>query len=219
MAPEPSSYWLPDGYHGYPTQKNSDYISGSDGVQKHLNLEAGSLKPNSLVNVEIMSNPVSLGHFEVTSDGSLGVDVNLPIDLDEGYHTIHLYGTSNSGELIELWQLIGFKKPYTVSNDVIKPVDDQPKNVTSDSVKTIDNEAVVSVKERINESGLNNSQNQLMPIFGHQAVEGAKISTTLPLEVGRSNNIADIFIKIAVGVFCICSTIIIVTIVKKENIN
>lgn len=121
-APEPSTYWIPDDYHDYPTQQIANYVfdsnDGTDNRQKALILDNYSLSPNSAVSVEVTSNPISLGNFVASSDGSLNANVTLPTGLAEGYHTVHLYGTSYSGEPIELYQVIEFVKPVIKSNNL-----------------------------------------------------------------------------------------------------
>ncbi|NCQ54271.1 hypothetical protein COV88_03070 [Candidatus Saccharibacteria bacterium CG11_big_fil_rev_8_21_14_0_20_41_19] len=139
VAPELSSYWLPDGYHDYPTQQVTDFVSDRldsvDGRQKQLILEAGSLAPNSFVEVVMKSNPISLGYFEASSDGLLDVSVDLPVELEEGYHTVHLYGTSHSGELIDLYQVIEYVKPIVVP-EIPQPVEDNTGGVVDVSDNT-----------------------------------------------------------------------------------
>jgi len=115
-VPEPSSYWIPDAYHNYPEQKIANYVtdsaSGLDGRQKQLSLGINSLEPNSFVTIEIASTPQMLGQFVASADGSFDASVELPIDLEEGYHTVHLYGTSYTGDPIELYQVIKYVKPF-----------------------------------------------------------------------------------------------------------
>ncbi len=119
VAPEPSSYWVPEKYHDYPSQHIATFVSdednSADNKKKELDLGSYSLEPNSQVDVEITSDPISLGQFVAGSDGSFHASVDLPNNLTEGYHTIHLYGTSYSGESIELYQIIKYELP------VIKP--------------------------------------------------------------------------------------------------
>lgn len=121
VAPEPSSYWVPETYHDYPTQQIATFVSDRSGStnnkQKVLNLDSFSLEPNSLIDVEITSNPISLGQFSAGSDGSLDANIDLPADLAEGYHTVHLYGTSYSGGTIELYQVIRYETPRLKPNN------------------------------------------------------------------------------------------------------
>lgn len=131
VAPEPSTYWIPDGYHGYPVQMSADFVSDryniGDGKQKQIKLTTGSLLPNSSVEIVLKSDPVSLGSYITSDNGSLDVDIDLPVELEEGYHTIHVYGTSHSGESIDLYQVIEYRLPYiepTVSPDPVVDVID-----------------------------------------------------------------------------------------------
>ncbi len=131
---EPSTYWVPEKYHGYPTQQTANYVFNSDNGNnrdKKLDLDSYSLSPSSAAKVELTSNPVPLGDFVTNSDGSLRASVTFPADLTEGYHTVHLYGTSYSGEPIELYQVIEFVKPGIQSD---KPTSKKP----IDSVTTQD---------------------------------------------------------------------------------
>ncbi len=120
-APEPSTYWIPDEKHNYPTQKIANYVYdsdiSSDNHQKNVVLDNNSLAPNSSVSIEITSHPKSLGQFTTTSKGALSVSVVLPADIEQGFHTIHLYGTSYSGESVELYQVIKYLKPVEVNED------------------------------------------------------------------------------------------------------
>ena len=57
VAPEPSTYWIPDGYHNYPKQQIANYVfdraDATDGRQKQLILDNNSLAPNSSITVQI----------------------------------------------------------------------------------------------------------------------------------------------------------------------
>lgn len=132
-APDPSAYWISGINHNYPAQKLATYVFSRDGDfdnrQKQIIIPNASLKPNSSVVVEITSNPRLLGQFQTSEDGSLAADIDLPTDLEEGYHTIHLYGTSYSGESIELYQIIEYLKP-------VAKIKDQPVAAVTDIPQT-----------------------------------------------------------------------------------
>jgi len=138
-APEPSSYWIPDLYHNYPEQKNTNYVADDvnpiNDKQKQLSLANNSLAPNSVVDIVITSTPQSLGQFVAASDGSFNTSIELPADLEEGYHTVHLYGTSYAGSPIELYQVIKYMKPIVEEA--------QPPAVTE---TVVDNTVVLSNK-------------------------------------------------------------------------
>lgn len=64
------------------------------------------LKPNSLVHVEVHSDPVDLGDFTVAADGSLSDNITIPSTLPVGYHTLYITGRSYSDESMEITQTI-----------------------------------------------------------------------------------------------------------------
>jgi len=146
--PEPSNYWIPENYHNYPSLRLSNFISDSvESVDKKLiTLPHQSLKPNSSVVIEINSTPQLLGQFQVSSEGSLYVTVDLPVDFSEGYHTIHIYGTSYSGESVDLYQVIKYIKPIIVSSEQTQKTENKPDTIpTPDISETIVKEAKTDV--------------------------------------------------------------------------
>lgn len=62
--------------------------------------------PNAHVTVEVHSDPVALAAPSVGSDGSVNATVTVPSGLAEGYHTLHIYGTTVGGELVDVYQVI-----------------------------------------------------------------------------------------------------------------
>lgn len=133
-APEPSIYWVPNGYHDYPAKRFSNFVADShntsDSLDKTISVDDYSFQPNSWVTSEVTSNPISLGQFQVTNTGSLNTAIALPPELEEGYHTMHLYGTSYSGEPIELYQVFMYAKPLTT------PGVTTPTNITEAAKRT-----------------------------------------------------------------------------------
>jgi len=151
VAPEPSSYWIPDIPHNYPAQTIANYMSDQDNAPdnlgKNISLESNSLAPNSVVDIEITSDPISLGQYTANNDGSLDVDIILPADIKEGYHTVHLYGTSYSGESIELYQAFGYSQPHAIINE--------KASLSNDSKVVNDAGALLAnIPERDNKLGL-----------------------------------------------------------------
>jgi len=140
-APDPVnlSYWMPEGDHNYAAQKAADFVSDCDKTcgesDKQLKLDPSSLMPNSSVEIEIQSTPQNLGNFVVNSDGSLDTTVKLPLDLEEGLHTIWLYGTTYSGEPIELYQIIRYVKNNEKSkfSRAVSAVASQKENIKQKS--------------------------------------------------------------------------------------
>jgi len=111
VAPAPSEYWIPAETHDYPRQQIANFVTDIDILQKQINLISYSLTPESTVNIELNSIPRNLGEFKASDDGSLNVSIKLPDDTEEGFHTIHIYGTSFSGTQIDLYQVIKYLKP------------------------------------------------------------------------------------------------------------
>ena len=67
---------------------------------------ASNLLPNSEVEVFVESDPISLGTFRVDVKGELNISIELPQELEVGYHELHLYGSDSSGGLVD--QYTGF---------------------------------------------------------------------------------------------------------------
>lgn len=70
-----------------------------------LTISRSELQPNSLTRIEFHSDPVALGTPVVESDGSLQTTVALH-DVTAGAHTLHLFGTSYTGQPIDFYQTI-----------------------------------------------------------------------------------------------------------------
>lgn len=219
-APDPSSYWGVDKSHNYPAQKVTSFVSNpddkSDIKQKHLALGSGSLAANSDVRVEISSEPQLLGQFKAAADGSFDADVMLPTNLEDGYHTIHLYGTSNSGEAVDLYQVISYMKPTVVDDE---PPQSETTVIDSDGAKgtTGSTEKVVSKSEvailgtaKATVLGVNDTDNnfieQLSAPFtlpDDQAVAG--VSTTADKSnspVDNSGSVNRVGSYLVIGTFC-----------------
>jgi lysophospholipase L1-like esterase len=118
-APEPSGYWLVDGItHNYESLHIASFTQDREDVtderQKTISLGSNSFAPNSVIRTEIQSDPVELGSFVADETGAAKFNVELPQNLEEGFHTLHLYGTSYSGEQIDLYEVIQYKLPSVV---------------------------------------------------------------------------------------------------------
>lgn len=105
-TPQPPSDW--SGETPYLTV-NTQLMSNSQ-VDIHtpsitLTIPRNELQPNSLTRIELHSDPVALGTPVVDSDGSLQATVALH-DVAAGAHTLHLFGTSYSGQPIDFYQTI-----------------------------------------------------------------------------------------------------------------
>jgi lysophospholipase L1-like esterase len=115
-APLPSGYWLEDNVtHGYDLQHIANFVTDSvnstDILQKFLAAESYTFMPGSSVRAEIHSTPTVLGAGIANDSGAVSLIVRLPSDLEEGVHVMHLYGTSYSGEAVDLYQVFDYFLP------------------------------------------------------------------------------------------------------------
>jgi lysophospholipase L1-like esterase len=79
-----------------------------------ITLPPRSLLAGTKVRVEIHSDDLVLGTLKVDEQGGLSGSLTIPAGLEEGFHTIHLFGTSDSGEDIEMYQEITYEMPLVV---------------------------------------------------------------------------------------------------------
>ena len=75
------------------------------GSSYSFSFEADAFEPATPVRVELRSDTHVLGEFVAAGDGSLSGIVALPSGV-EGTHTVHVIGTSRSGEAIDMYQTI-----------------------------------------------------------------------------------------------------------------
>lgn len=78
-----------------------------------MDLLLTGLSPASIVRGMLFSEPHSLGTFRADANGILDQTVELPADLEPGYHTIYFSGTLANGEPFEYWQTILYLPPDT----------------------------------------------------------------------------------------------------------
>ena len=109
-----SDYWT---YKASTNELESQYASdflGSttySGEQKDVTIEldAFSFLSHSSVTVEVDSGSSELGTFRADELGALKTSVRLPSDFNEGYHTVHIRGTSYNHQLVDYYQVIAYK--------------------------------------------------------------------------------------------------------------
>jgi lysophospholipase L1-like esterase len=115
----------------YVAMLDNSILSSRD-TSFEVNIEEYNLMPDSIVNIEVHSDPISLGSFIVGSDGSLQASVSLPKDLAFGSHTLHLYGQSYTGEEVDFFTPISY---FEIVDEAV--VIDADKNIASeDGVST-----------------------------------------------------------------------------------
>ncbi len=175
-APTPSSYWIPDGEHNYPALMVSDFVSDCDEPscslsEKQLSLDPYSLSPGSDVTVEINSTPQILGSYLASEDGGMDIKINLPVNLEEGYHTVHLYGTSYSGESVDLYQVIKYMEKDTSSDIQSNIIND---NLTKPSV---DLHVVASSSHKPDTKIIQNKKINIASTLGNPEIKGESDKT------------------------------------------
>ncbi len=128
LPPWPSNYWLIDGLtHDYARQHVVKFASDTEGAanmrQKTIKTPQLMFEPNSQVKVELHSSVVELGSFMADSNGSIDVNIELPSDTPDGYHSIHLYGTSGSGDQVDLYDIIAVTSEPEIDQVVDEVID------------------------------------------------------------------------------------------------
>ncbi len=111
VPPDPSqdsiSYWFGDDRNAYAIVQKSNFIKnrniGENTNEKTIKLEPMSLMPGSALRFEVHSETIAVVEYIVSNDGSVNEDITIP-DLEDGYHEYHLYGTSYTGQEIDLYQ-------------------------------------------------------------------------------------------------------------------
>lgn len=117
-SPELSPYWTSGAdlsLLNLTVRQSSSSVSPvtGEGRSRSIGLGPHSLQPNSSVSIAVHSQVALLGDFVVSGDGSLDAIVELPSDLEYGFHTITFRGLSYEGGPIEYQQIIYLKEPYT----------------------------------------------------------------------------------------------------------
>jgi lysophospholipase L1-like esterase len=129
--PSGSSYW---GEEKRITSRLGDFASPST-LTPHDSVIAITLPPQSLlagsdVRVEIHSDVMVLGTLKADEQGGLSGSLTIPTGLEEGFHTIHLFGTSDSGEDVEVYQ--------EITNEMSLPVDEVTNTHENDLAGKLD---------------------------------------------------------------------------------
>jgi hypothetical protein len=103
------SYWLEGEISEPPPQllfkdflNNEVYEGASKAFYEFLKR---TFAPHSIVTLELHSEVNELGQIVASKDGSIKGEFELPLNV-EGYHTVHAFGTSYSGEPIDIYQTI-----------------------------------------------------------------------------------------------------------------
>ncbi|MGB4420659.1 MAG: SGNH/GDSL hydrolase family protein [Candidatus Saccharimonadales bacterium] len=138
-TPTISAYWMFENDKQYSVLRRSQFLEQTDEPNKlAVKVEPYSFEPNSKIKVEIQSEPTNLGTFITNEDGSLSTDIHLPEDLEYGYHTVSILGTSYSGDSIELYQSV--KHANVETSELIGEINEQQtKNISYSTPKASQN--------------------------------------------------------------------------------
>ncbi|MGV9002124.1 MAG: SGNH/GDSL hydrolase family protein [Candidatus Saccharimonadaceae bacterium] len=105
-----TGYWLENTNADEPTFRQlataflkSDFLVDVSSVA--FSFLPNMFAPHSLIRFELHSDPQLLGDFTSEEDGSVKGSLNLP-SISEGYHVVHAYGESYSGEKIDVYQTL-----------------------------------------------------------------------------------------------------------------
>jgi hypothetical protein len=79
-----------------------------------IDLSAGSsehsLPPGGNFNIELHSDPISLGSFTSDINGNISKQITIPTGIPTGYHTLHVYGADITGQSIDIYKDIYITK-------------------------------------------------------------------------------------------------------------
>jgi lysophospholipase L1-like esterase len=172
VAPEPSSYWTGDKqlsdanlqhYVSYTRGENDQRI-------RTISVPEYSFKPGTTVRAELHSNPYVLGEYIVGTSGDLRTTVQLPDSVAEGYHTLHLYGTSDAGNLVDLYDILAF----TTGDGDVTATDSQAESNIGGSPEGTDGTASISAisSERLGQN--NNIRSPNSPVLSDKKSDASQ---------------------------------------------
>lgn len=193
-APSPPAYWLSDGVtHNYPSQHISDFVQNSpdpaDISHKILATASYTFVPGSQVRAEIHSSSTVIGTTTADTTGAVTLSVELPSELIEGFHTIHLYGTSYSGQAVDLYQVIKYVLPSLDIDTPVVSLDGSPESNTGE----IDSSTVAKDSQALNETREDDSyrQNQTVATVSNSVRTNEATATLQPAKTGDGASLAD----------------------------
>jgi hypothetical protein len=106
------------------------------------------------VSVELHSDTQTLAHLAADSSGSLSATLTLPIGTPEGFHTLHILGTTPTGELVDYYQVISYvvtPKPLPVEPPAPDPEPTSDPTPSPAPVEVPLSEPSTEVKQRLDE--------------------------------------------------------------------
>jgi hypothetical protein len=93
-------------------------------------IQTSLLAAGSVAHIELHSDPLALGGATVGSDGSLVRSLTLPDTVPTGYHTLHIYGTSPSGEAVDIYQILYVADAVAGEPEQAQQADPSPSTVS-----------------------------------------------------------------------------------------
>jgi hypothetical protein len=107
ISTDPPPFWgISNGTNRQTFLKEFATSLAEHSKQLTITVPDGTFEPTSTVNVEIHSSPRLLGTFTVDANGGVNTTVDIPSDIESGFHTIHMFGTNNAGESIDAYEFI-----------------------------------------------------------------------------------------------------------------
>jgi len=129
-----SNYWLEGaGFDESISRQLADIFLGAekyiDTTNASFSFLPNTFEAGSTIVFELHSEIRRLGEFKANADGSAAGTLTLPVGI-EGYHTVHAYGKSPSGEDLDIYQTVYIDTNIASSNGATK-------EKTDDMVATI----------------------------------------------------------------------------------
>ena len=76
------------------------------GINVDINFAKLGLAPTSQVKAEIHSTPTVLGTFNTDAKGNLKTTITVPGTVEPGFHSIHFYGLSETGQNVDVYDYV-----------------------------------------------------------------------------------------------------------------
>ncbi len=133
--PELPNYWGSSG-----AERQQKFVSFlktielSSSSKLIIRVDPHSLEPGSQVKVEIHSKNKELGTATVDTEGGLQAEFSLPSGLEEGYHTVHLYGSVYDQQPVDLYEVVRYG---AVEESVKKPTSEEPLGLIAQNIASV----------------------------------------------------------------------------------
>lgn len=131
----------PDKNRKYSHMTLGEYVKSA---VMHITIPPHSFAANSVVNLVMKSDPIDLGEYSTSDDGSFEVDVAIPASIPVGYHTLIATGRDSSGVAVQYEQIVFIQGSDADDRDENGISDDRQKcgPFMEESGKDIDRDGV-----------------------------------------------------------------------------